>query len=107
MTRITRKRRHKPSVARPPLPHPRINQLAPTRASSALPRKRQSPSPNRRDRQHQLPTTTAPIAVMDGVRWRTRTGAPWRRDVPAQYDKWETVYGLFRRWQRVARGLVW
>ncbi|MBT2530187.1 transposase [Streptomyces sp. ISL-99] len=44
---------------------------------------------------------------MDGVRWRTRTGAPWRRDVPAQYDKWETVYGLFRRWQRVARGLVW
>jgi len=27
------------------------------------------------------------------------TGAPWR-DVPAQYGPWQTVYGLFRRWQR-------
>ncbi|MFC7713329.1 IS5 family transposase [Nonomuraea recticatena] len=27
------------------------------------------------------------------------TGAPWR-DVPARYGEWETVYGLFRRWQR-------
>ena len=24
---------------------------------------------------------------------------PWR-DVPGRYGKWETVYGLFRRWQR-------
>ena len=22
------------------------------------------------------------------------------RDVPARYGEWETVYGLFRRWQR-------
>lgn len=28
-----------------------------------------------------------------------RTGAPWR-DVPARYGPWQTVYGLFRRWQR-------
>ncbi|WP_436975778.1 IS5 family transposase [Nonomuraea angiospora] len=37
--------------------------------------------------------------LIDGIRWRTRTGAPWR-DVPARYGEWETVYGLFRRWQR-------
>lgn len=28
-----------------------------------------------------------------------RTGAPWR-DVPIRYGELETVYGLFRRWQR-------
>ncbi|WKX07392.1 IS5 family transposase [Streptomyces sp. NL15-2K] len=37
--------------------------------------------------------------LINGIRWRTRTGAPWR-DVPARYGEWETVYGLFRRWQR-------
>ncbi|MEV4948997.1 IS5 family transposase [Streptomyces sp. NPDC053755] len=41
--------------------------------------------------------------LVDGVRWRVRTGAPWR-DVPSEYGPWQTVYGLFRRWQR--RG-VW
>lgn len=28
-----------------------------------------------------------------------RTGAPWR-DLPVEYGPWQTVYGLFRRWQR-------
>jgi transposase len=37
------------------------------------------------------------------VRWRVRTGVPWR-DLPFEYGPWQTVYGLFRRWQR--RG-VW
>ncbi|WP_349252431.1 IS5 family transposase [Streptomyces sp. A2-16] len=37
--------------------------------------------------------------LINGIRWRTRTGGPWR-DVPARYGEWETVYGLFRRWQR-------
>ncbi|MFC9759488.1 IS5 family transposase [Streptomyces sp. NPDC056921] len=37
--------------------------------------------------------------LIDGIRWRTRTGAPWR-EVPARHGEWETVYGLFRRWQR-------
>jgi transposase len=37
--------------------------------------------------------------LIDGIRWRARTGAPWR-DVPECYGRWETVYGLFRRWQR-------
>ncbi|MGW9033121.1 IS5 family transposase [Streptomyces sp. NPDC055722] len=29
----------------------------------------------------------------------SRTGAPWR-DLPREYGPWQTVYGLFRRWQR-------
>lgn len=37
--------------------------------------------------------------LIDGIRWRVRTGAPWR-DVPACYGSWQAVYGLFRRWQR-------
>jgi transposase len=37
--------------------------------------------------------------LIDGIRRRVRTGAPWR-DVPARYGPWQTVYGLFRRWQR-------
>jgi transposase len=37
--------------------------------------------------------------LIDGIRWRVRTGAPWR-DVPPQYGPWQSVYGLFRRWQR-------
>jgi transposase len=41
--------------------------------------------------------------LIDGIRWRTRTGAPWR-DMPAEYGPWQTVYGLFRRWQRAG---VW
>ncbi|MEU4507061.1 IS5 family transposase [Streptomyces sp. NPDC024089] len=36
---------------------------------------------------------------IDGIRWRTRTGAPWR-DVPERYGPWGRVYDLFRRWQR-------
>nr|WP_329542755.1 transposase [Streptomyces sp. NBC_01358] len=28
-----------------------------------------------------------------------RTGAPWRY-LPWEYGLWQTVYGLFRRWQR-------
>ncbi|MEU0633537.1 transposase [Streptomyces sp. NPDC005989] len=37
--------------------------------------------------------------LIDGIRWRVRTGAPWR-DLPSTYGPWQTVYGLFRRWQR-------
>ncbi|WP_420715177.1 IS5 family transposase [Streptomyces sp. XY332] len=37
--------------------------------------------------------------LIDGVRWRTRTGTPWR-DVPERYGPWGRVYDLFRRWQR-------
>jgi transposase len=41
--------------------------------------------------------------LIDGIRWRVRTGAPWR-DLPVEYGPWQTVYGLFRRWQRAG---VW
>ena len=41
--------------------------------------------------------------LIDGIRWRVRVGAPWR-DIPAQYGPWQSVYGLFRRWQRAG---VW
>lgn len=41
--------------------------------------------------------------LIDGIRWRTRVGSPWR-DVPECYGPWQTVYGLFRRWQRAG---VW
>ena len=37
--------------------------------------------------------------LIDGIRWRVRTGAPWS-DLPSEYGPWQTVYGLFRRWQR-------
>ena len=37
--------------------------------------------------------------LIDGIRWRIRAGAPWR-DVPPCYGPWQSVYGLFRRWQR-------
>ena len=35
---------------------------------------------------------------IDGIRWRIRTGTPWR-DVP-DYGHWRSVYGLNRGWQR-------
>jgi transposase len=41
--------------------------------------------------------------LINGIRWRVRTGAPWR-EVPARYGPWESVYGLFRNWQRAG---VW
>ena len=37
--------------------------------------------------------------LINGIRWRIRAGTPWR-DVPSAYGPWQTVYGLFRRWQR-------
>jgi transposase len=35
--------------------------------------------------------------IINGVLWRTRTGAPWR-DLPPCYGNWKTVYGRHRRW---------
>ncbi|MER6850616.1 IS5 family transposase [Streptomyces flaveolus] len=37
--------------------------------------------------------------LIDGIRFRVRTGFPWR-DVPAEYGPWGRVYDLFRGWQR-------
>jgi transposase len=36
--------------------------------------------------------------LMDDIRFRTRTGCPWR-DMPERYGTWQSVYGLFRAWQ--------
>lgn len=53
------------------------------------------PKPSTRGR----PPKWSKRQLIDGIRWRIRTGAPWR-DLPPQYGPWQTVYGLFRRWQR-------
>ncbi|WP_407658512.1 IS5 family transposase [Kitasatospora acidiphila] len=37
--------------------------------------------------------------LIDGIRFRARTGVPWR-DVPVEYGPWGRIYDLFRRWQR-------
>lgn len=49
------------------------------------------------------PPTWTKRQLLDGIRWRTRVGSPWR-DVPPDYGCWQTIYGLFRRWQRAG---VW
>lgn len=36
---------------------------------------------------------------MDGIWWRTLTGAPWHV-VPERYGPWDRAYDLFRRRQR-------
>lgn len=45
------------------------------------------------------PLTWARRQLIDGIRFRVRTGVPWR-DLPAEYGPWGRVYDLFRRWQR-------
>ncbi|MGW9455254.1 IS5 family transposase [Streptomyces sp. R527F] len=37
--------------------------------------------------------------LIDGIRFRVRTGVPWR-DVPVEYGPWSRIYDLFRRCQR-------
>ncbi|WP_200842403.1 transposase [Actinomadura sp. K4S16] len=37
--------------------------------------------------------------LINGIRRRTRTGAPWR-DLPERYGPWNRAYDRFRRWQR-------
>lgn len=36
--------------------------------------------------------------LIDGIRFRVRTGVPWR-DVPVEYGPWNRIYDSFRRWQ--------
>ncbi|TDV38596.1 transposase [Actinophytocola oryzae] len=40
--------------------------------------------------------------LVDGIRWRVRTGSPWR-DMPSVYGSWSAAYALFRRWQTQRR----
>lgn len=57
------------------------------------------PKPGKRGR----PPKWTKRQLIDGIRWRVRTGTPWR-DVPDCYGHWRSVYGLYRAWQR---GGVW
>jgi hypothetical protein len=41
--------------------------------------------------------------VINGIRWRIRTGALWR-DIQDRYGPWETCFCLFRTWQRDGTG---
>ncbi|MFF5712538.1 IS5 family transposase [Streptomyces sp. NPDC012756] len=45
------------------------------------------------------PRTWTRRLLIDGIRWRTRAGTPWR-DVPERCGPWDRVYDLFRRWRR-------
>lgn len=61
------------------------------------------PAPSGRGRPRKWPHRM----LIDGIRWRTRVGAPWR-DVPDRYGHWQSIYQLFRRWQRQnVWALVW
>ncbi|WP_244548995.1 IS5 family transposase [Bradyrhizobium canariense] len=42
-------------------------------------------------------------AIINGILWRLRCGAPWR-DVPPKYGSWNTIYRRFRRWSEAG---VW
>lgn len=53
------------------------------------------PRPSRSGR----PSLWSKRQLIDGIRWRVRTGAPWR-DIPTTYGSWAAAYALFRRWQR-------
>ena len=41
-------------------------------------------------------------AVVNGILWKLRTGAPWR-DLPERYGPWRTCYDRFVRWRRDER----
>jgi transposase len=45
------------------------------------------------------PPTYSRRQLLDGIRWRDRVGAPWR-DVPERYGHWQSIYAMFRSWQR-------
>ncbi|MFE1520205.1 IS5 family transposase [[Kitasatospora] papulosa] len=45
------------------------------------------------------PPTWPRRQLIDGIRFRVRTGIPWR-DMPKEYGPWGRAYDLFRRWQR-------
>jgi transposase len=53
------------------------------------------------------PKTGRPAAdhrrSINGIRWITRTGAPWR-ELPDRYAPWQTVASRFYRWQRAGVG---
>ncbi|WP_036529397.1 IS5 family transposase [Nocardia sp. CNY236] len=63
------------------------------RLSSLLPRPTRPGRPPRWSRRR----------LVDGIRWRVRSGAPWR-DIAPFYGSWQAIYALFRRFERAG---VW
>jgi transposase len=55
----------------------------------------QKPATGRPNRPHR--------EVVNAIRWRLRTGTPWR-DLPPQFGPWQTIYSRFRRWEQAG---VW
>jgi transposase len=45
---------------------------------------------------------TSPRAVLNGVLWVLRTGAPWH-DLPRRYPPYQTCHRRFQLWQRSGR----
>src|SRR5690349_17830951 len=45
---------------------------------------------------------TEPRAVLNGVLWILRTGAPWH-DLPHRYPPYQTCHRRFQLWQRSGR----
>lgn len=58
-----------------------------------------------RGRKTGRPSVWTKRQLIDGIRWRTRVGCPWR-DIPPQYGSWPAIYSLFRRWQRGGAWIV-
>ena len=56
------------------------------------------PKPPRRPDRRGRPWRGA-RAVLDGVLWVLRTGAPWR-DLPKRYPPYQTCHRRFQRWVR-------
>src|SRR4249920_3709805 len=48
------------------------------------------------------PAVTDPRAVMNGVLWILRTGAPWA-DLPPRYPPYQTCHRRFQLWQKSGR----
>jgi transposase len=46
---------------------------------------------------------TPAALVLKALNWMLRTGSPWR-DLPAEFGKWQTIYGRYRKW--VAKGWI-
>jgi len=46
-----------------------------------------------------LAAASVPLAVLNGILWVLRTGAPWY-DLPERYPSYQTCHRRFQQWQR-------
>src|SRR5215469_18828489 len=45
------------------------------------------------------PVLNEPRAIMNGILWILRTGAPWK-DLPERYPPYQTCHRWFQRWRK-------